>query len=153
MKHSDVNLIKSISRAYKNNILELGARRESEICGINIIEEALEIFSCLGLNREKVGTKYLAELVDSVYHERNGEYDSDFYDLDSYYNQHFLNMSEFYECGVKTLHSIIDDSLVDINGSDNVSCSSLVLSVAKNLIDVHSKQFDGNINNQHIYCK
>ena len=151
MKKNSIEVMEGISRAYKNYILELGTRAESQVYGIDIEEEALDILSCLGFNSEKVGTKYLAELIDCVYHERNGEYDDGYYNLDLYYNQHFLNMSEYYECGVKSLHSIIDDALIDINVADDISYSSLILSVVKNLIDIHSKDCKKSVDKAYVY--
>lgn len=128
----------SLTITRKNNMLEYYSRIEAEKLGINIESEALEILSSLGFDSEKKGTKLLAELVDCFYHERKGSYDDDFYNLDIFDNQHFLNMNEYYGCGLKTMHREIKNSIDDVKVTDNTSYTELISSVAKNLIEIHN---------------
>lgn len=129
-----------------NNNLEIMARQETFNAGVNIQYEALQILECLGFDIDKKGTKFLAELIDNVYHERYGSYNDDFYNFDITNNPHFINIAEHHGCDVKTVRRSINSSIRDISLS-NGSYTSLVLNIAENLINVYSQ------NKNIVACK
>jgi len=121
-----------------NNNLKIMAIKETFNAGVDIQHDALQILECLGFDIDKKGTKFLAELVDNVYHERYGSYNDDFYNFDITSNPHFIDIAEHHGYDVKTVRRLINSSIRDISVS-NGSYTSLVLNIAENLINVYSQ--------------
>lgn len=82
--------------------------------GIDIIKDVINILIQMGLNEEKKGTKYLAELATYLYYERRGfNRDYPHFNFNNKINSHYIWIRDDYERPLNEIHKDIKDALSD----------------------------------------
>lgn len=108
--------------------------KESEATGISIGNLTLDLLEELGFDRSEMGTLYLADVIETLYHERKVfEEDNDFFDFNNKRNNHYIFTNDYYECGLGVLHQRMEDSKQKSYMSDE-SFNSIVYGVTNDII-------------------
>lgn len=112
--------------------------RETDSIKLSISDIALDLLEELGFERNAEGTEYLADVIESLYHERKVfDSNNDFFDFNDLNNNHYHFSNEYYECGLKYLVSCIQEEL-EKSYMNEQSLNDVIYDVTNDIIS----QFD-----------
>jgi len=106
---------------------------------ISISSVALDLLEELGFDRNALGTEYLADVIETLYHERkvfDGE--NSFFDFNDKDNAHFSFSNEYYECGLKKLKRNIKEEVSKSYVSDS-SLNDIIYGVTNDVINQYDR--------------
>jgi len=106
---------------------------------LNISLIALDLLEELGFERKALGTIYLADVIETLYHERkvfDGE--NSFFDFNDKDNAHFSFSNEYYECGLKKLKRNIKEEVSKSYVSDS-SLNDIIYGVTNDVINQYDR--------------
>ena len=112
---------------------------ETDKIKLSINNIALDLLEELGFERIASGTLYLADVIETLYHERkvyNGE--NKFFDFNDKNNNHYSFTNEYYECGLKNLHEQINEAIKKSYVSDS-SLNDIIYSIANDVISQYDR--------------
>lgn len=99
----------------------------------------LDLLEELGFERTASGTEYLADVIETLYHERkifDGE--NKFFDFDDKNNNHYSFANEYYECGLINLKRQIAEEVAKSYVSDS-SLNDIIYGVANDVISQYDR--------------
>ena len=106
---------------------------------LNISLIALDLLEELGFERKALGTIYLADVIETLYHERK-VFDSEnkFFDFNDKRNNNYFFVKEYYECGLKHLHQEITKEVSKSYVSDN-TLNDIIYGVTNDVINQYDR--------------
>lgn len=112
---------------------------ETDKIKLSISLVVLDLLEELGFDRATSGTKYLADVIETLYHERkvfDGE--NKFFDFNDRSNNHYSFTNEYYECGLINLQREIDENVAKsyVNGS---SLNDIIYGVVNDVISQYDR--------------
>ena len=106
---------------------------------LNINLSILNLLSELGFDITTSGTKYLANVIETLYYERKlFDAENEFFDFNDRNNNHYSFTNEYYECGLINLQRRIDEEVEKSNVSNN-SLNDIIYGVANNVISQYDE--------------
>lgn len=113
--------------------------KETDEIKLNIESIVLDLLEELGFDRQKSGTLYLADMIESLYHERKAfDGENKFFDFNDPNNAHYGFTNEYYECGLVSLKKDINDEIEKSYVSDS-SLNDIVYAVANDVISQYDR--------------
>lgn len=112
---------------------------ETDKSKLSISLVVLDLLEELGFDRTTSGTEYLADVIETLYHERkvfDGE--NRFFDFNDKSNAHYSFTNEYYECGLKNLQRKIDEEVEKSYVSDS-SLNDIIYGVANDVISQYDR--------------
>lgn len=106
---------------------------------LSISSVVLDLLEELGFDRTTSGSKYLADVIETLYHERkvfDGE--NRFFDFNDKSNAHYSFTNEYYECGLKNLQRNIDEEVAKSYVS-NSSLNDIIYGIANDVISQYDR--------------
>lgn len=124
------------SRRYDETMKSIKETDESKLSISSVILDLLEE---LGFERKTSGTRYLAEVIESLYHERKAfDGENKFFDFNDPDNDHYSFANEYYECGLIHLKKEINKEVAKSYVSDN-SLNDIVYGVVNDVISQYDR--------------
>lgn len=124
------------SRRYDETMKSI---KETDKRKLSINSVILDLLEELGFERKSSGTKYLTEVIESLYHERkvfDGE--KTFFDFNNPNNAHYGFANEYYECGLIRLKKEINKEIAKSYVSDS-SLNDIVYAVVNDVISQYDR--------------
>lgn len=113
--------------------------KETDAIKLSISNIALDLLEELGFDRQASGTKYLADVIESLYHERRVfDGDNEFFDFNDLNNSHYHFANEYYECGLKYLVKCIQEEFEKSYMSEQ-SLNDVVYDVTNDIIGQYDR--------------
>lgn len=112
---------------------------ETDKSKLSISLVVLDLLEELGFDRTTSGTEYLADVIETLYHERkvfDGE--NRFFDFNDKNNAHYSFTNEYYECGLINLQREIDEEVAKSYVSNN-SLNDIIYGVANDMISQYDR--------------
>ncbi len=121
---------------------------------INIRTIIFDLLEELGFDRKALGTKYLEDVIETLYHERKVfDENNNFFNLNDRRNNHYSFTKEYYECSLNNIRENIDEE-VSKSYVNESSLNDIVYSVVNDVIcqyDKFGKILVYNIENNNYY--
>lgn len=96
----------------QRNIATIRSIKETDAIKLSISAIAKDLLEELGFDRKASGTEYLADVIESLYHERKVfDENNEFFDFNNLRNNHYSFSNEYYECGLIHLVNCIQEEL------------------------------------------
>lgn len=112
---------------------------ETEKNKLNISLIALDLLEELGFERKTLGTVYLADVIEILYHERKVfDRENKFFDFDDKRNNNYLFANEYHECGLKNLLQEIYKEISKSYVSNN-TLNDIIYGVTNDLISQYDR--------------
>ena len=112
---------------------------ETDKIKLSISDIALDLLEELGFERKSHGAEYLADVIETLYHERkvfDGE--NKFFDFNDKSNNRYLFTNDYYECSLKHIQQNIELEISKSYVSNN-TLNEIIYSVANDLISQYDK--------------
>ncbi len=112
---------------------------EAESLKINIHQAILRLLMELGFDVNYLGTKYLATLIEMIYHERRiFDGDKKFFNFDAENNAHYCFVNELYNSSLADITNYINESVTRSYVGDK-SLNSIIYSIVNDVIRQYDK--------------
>lgn len=106
---------------------------------IDIYIIALDLLKELGFDEGTNGSKYLADIIVDLYHERKlFDKTNEYFNLQSSKNNHYLFLKEYYGCGVLQILEEIDCAIKNSYLKD-YNIQSIVYIITNDIIDQYDR--------------
>lgn len=141
LMHQEIHKQREKEREFHEKRCEemMKSMAETEKVKLSISTIALDLLEELGLNRKNLGTIYLADVIEILYHERkvfDGE--NKFFDFNDKRNNNYSFANEYHECGLKHLVHEIEKEVSKSYVSDN-SLNDVIYGVTNDVISQYDR--------------
>ena len=115
---------------------------EIEEQGINVFSFAICLLKKYGFSLSNCGTYYIADVIEQIYYERKiFDEKLEYFNLDIYDNEHYINVCDKYECNLESLHLLIGCVHYYSRLREN-SMNTLVYGIVKIISEQYDKEED-----------
>lgn len=141
LKNQEIHKQREVERMFQSKRYDetIKSIKETDEIKLNIKSIVLDLLEELGFDRQKSGTLYLADMIESLYHERKAfDGENKFFDFNDPNNAHYGFTNEYYECGLVSLKKDINAEIEKSYVSDS-SLNDIVYGVANDVISQYDR--------------
>ena len=141
LKGQEIHRQRELEREFHNKRYEETKKSiaETDRIKLSISLVVLDLLEELGFNRMASGTQYLADVIETLYHERkvfDGK--NEFFNFNDRSNNHYSFTNEYYECGLINLQNNIDKEVAKSYVSDE-SLNQIIYGIVNDVISQYDR--------------